>query len=151
VLAIGASVAVLIHHAPVAAPKAEAGRTARLPPARVSPRPAKRPTAHAAPRAAVLEPPAPPALGYLESAVLTLSPPGCGPGSTCTLMSRIDLGPHPQKSFQENSAVAFFVYLVGSPEVTPDLHHVSGRHCSGFLLPVRCGCVGGRFDSTAGE
>ena len=24
--------------------------------------------------------------------------------------------------------MAFFVYLVGSPEVTPDLHHVKGRH-----------------------
>jgi len=32
------------------------------------------------------------------------------------------------KSFQENSAVAFFVYLVGSPEVTPDLHHTTGHH-----------------------
>jgi hypothetical protein len=32
------------------------------------------------------------------------------------------------KSFQENSAVAFFACLVGSAEVTPDLHHVSGRH-----------------------
>jgi hypothetical protein len=32
------------------------------------------------------------------------------------------------KSFQENSAVAFFVYLVGSPEVTPDLHHDKGHH-----------------------
>ena len=95
-LAIGTSVAVLIHHAPAAAPKAGSGRTARLPPARVSPQPAKLPTAHAAPGAAVLEPPAPRALGYLENAVLTLSPSGCGPGSTCTLMSRIDLGPHPQ-------------------------------------------------------
>jgi len=27
------------------------------------------------------------------------------------------------KSFQENSAVAFVVYLVGSAGVTPDLHH----------------------------
>ena len=32
------------------------------------------------------------------------------------------------KSFQENSAVAFFVYLVGSAEVTPDLHHTTGHH-----------------------
>jgi hypothetical protein len=24
--------------------------------------------------------------------------------------------------------VAFFVYLVGSPGVTPDLHHIRGRH-----------------------
>jgi hypothetical protein len=32
------------------------------------------------------------------------------------------------KSFQENSAVAFFVYLVGSTEVTPDLHHDKGHH-----------------------
>ena len=96
VLAIGASVAVLIHHVPVAAPKAGAGRTARLPPARVSPQPAELPTAQAAPGAAVLEPPAPRALGYLENALLTLSPAGCGPGSTCTLMSRIDLGSHPQ-------------------------------------------------------
>jgi hypothetical protein len=96
VLAIGASVAVLIHHVPVAAPKAGAGRTARLPPARISPQPAELPTAQAAPGAAVLEPPAPRALGYLENALLTLSPAGCGPGSTCTLMSRIDLGSHPQ-------------------------------------------------------
>ena len=96
VLAIGASVAVLIHHAPGAAPKAVAGRTGRLPPARISPQPAKLPTAQAAPGAAVLEPPAPRALGYLENALLTLSPAGCGPGSTCTLMSRIDLGSHPQ-------------------------------------------------------
>jgi hypothetical protein len=32
------------------------------------------------------------------------------------------------KSFQENSAVAFFVYLVGSAGVTPDLHHTTGHH-----------------------
>ena len=39
------------------------------------------------------------------------------------------------KSFQENSAVAFFVYLVGSAEVTPDLHHITGHHfgTSGFV------------------
>ena len=35
------------------------------------------------------------------------------------------------KSFQEHSAVAFFVYLVGSPGVTPDLHHIRGHHSIG--------------------
>ncbi|WP_337309772.1 hypothetical protein, partial [Candidatus Aeolococcus gillhamiae] len=33
------------------------------------------------------------------------------------------------KSFQENSAVAFFVYLVGrARRLTPDLHHTKGHN-----------------------
>ncbi len=35
------------------------------------------------------------------------------------------------KSFQENSAVAFPVYLVGSAGVTPDLHHTTQCHPDG--------------------
>jgi len=95
VVAIVTSLVVLTHHAPVANPHPGAGRTARLPPAHISPTPAKPSTGKSVPGAAVLEPPAPPTLGYLESAVLTLSPTSCRPGSACTLMSRIDLGPHP--------------------------------------------------------
>ena len=32
------------------------------------------------------------------------------------------------KSFQENSAVAFFVYLAGRSKGHPDLHHPRGHH-----------------------
>jgi len=32
------------------------------------------------------------------------------------------------KARPTNRAVAFFVYLAGSAEVTPDLHHTNGYH-----------------------
>jgi hypothetical protein len=34
------------------------------------------------------------------------------------------------EAFQENSAVAFFVYLVGRSHGHPDLHHTTGRNCA---------------------
>jgi hypothetical protein len=49
------------------------------------------------------------------------------------------------KSFQENSAVAFFVYLVGSAKVTPDLHHTTGHHSSprehGLIVDAQRLCI----------
>jgi len=94
VVAVVTSLVLLTRHAPAAAPHDGAGRTTHVSPAPTSPKPEKPSTEKSLPAASVLEPPAPRSLGYLESAGLTLSPANCGPGSTCTLMSRIDLGPH---------------------------------------------------------
>ena len=88
-------VVMLVTHHSQAGPKRRATPAAQQQTVRASPRPSRSPTTIVEPGAALLEPPAPAALGYINDATLTVAPSGCEPGGLCTLMSRIDLGQHP--------------------------------------------------------